>query len=351
MIYKAPFNPDDIDRAGLILADAVGDGTNTELDEAKRLVDAWRRSHGHPINTLRIDLWNLRKGSGKDGRVTQRLKRLPSIIRKLKKIPRLRGRLSQLQDIGGCRVMVPQTDDVYDIAARLADSRIRHLRVKHSDYITKPPTSGYRSLHLVYQYQTDRKPEYDGLKIEIQLRSRLQHLWATAVEAVGTYIGQELKSGCGDKNWLRFFELMGTVIALREGYPIVPNTPSNSEELASEIRECDEKANIITTLFAIQEVSDMIKEERSSSRGSNLVLELNIRERSVWIRRFSGKRVDAANNLYMEREQATQGDSEIDVVLVYARTLATLRNAYPNYFMDIAGFRQLVSETVGDPSS
>jgi hypothetical protein len=38
---------------------------------------------------------------------------------------------------------------------------------------------------------------YNDLKIEMQLRSQYQHAWATAVETVGTFIGQALKSSIG----------------------------------------------------------------------------------------------------------------------------------------------------------
>lgn len=180
-VAKPPFDSEEIDRAGRILAGTDGDGTDAEYNGAVRLVGAWRASHSHPLNTFRA---NLQRRAGEDGLVAQRLKRLPSIIGKLKRLRRLR--LSQIQDIGGCRVVVPEAKDAYDIAADLADSRIRHRPLHSANYISEPRRTGYRSLHLVYQYHTDRKPEYDGLKIEIQLRSRLQHQWATAVETVGS---------------------------------------------------------------------------------------------------------------------------------------------------------------------
>lgn len=170
MAQPTIFDPKEIDRAGRVLAGAEGDGTTAEFDEAVRLVGAWRASHSHPLNTLRV---NLQRRAGEDGIVAQRLKRLPSIIGKLKRLRRLR--LSQIQDIGGCRVVVPGAEDAYDIAASLADSRMRHRPLHSANYIAEPRRTGYRSLHLVYQYHTDRKREYDGLKIEIQLRSRLQH--------------------------------------------------------------------------------------------------------------------------------------------------------------------------------
>lgn len=340
------FDPKEIDRAGRILAGTEGDGTEAKYNDAVRLVSNWRASHSHPLNTFRA---NLQRRAGEEGLVAQRLKRMPSIIGKLKRLRRLR--LSQIQDIGGCRVVVPNAADAYNIAAGLAGSRILHRPIHRANYIAEPRRTGYRSLHLVYQYHTDRKPEYDGLKIEIQLRSRLQHQWATAVETVGTFIGDELKSGRGDKTWLRFFQLMSTAIAIRENYPIVPNTPLDSDTLTSQILECDEEAGILNRLGTIQYLSGVLTAQ-PTFRDSILVLELNVDEGNVSVWRFSTQRdVDAANDLYVEREQAARDNPRIDVVLVYAKSLAALRSAYPNYFADIAEFRRLVSEIVGKPKS
>ncbi|MBU6438396.1 MAG: hypothetical protein KGQ77_12790, partial [Betaproteobacteria bacterium] len=61
---------------------------------------------------------------------------------------------------------------------------------------------------------------FNNQKIEVQLRTRLQHAWATAVEIVDAFTGQALKSGLklnsGDPKWRRFFALMSSVIAIRE---------------------------------------------------------------------------------------------------------------------------------------
>ena len=71
----------------------------------------------------------------------------------------------------------------------------------------------------------------------MQFRSILQHSWATAVETVGTFTREALKSSRGNKKWLRFFALMGGAIALREGLPPVPQTPISREHLISELKK------------------------------------------------------------------------------------------------------------------
>ena len=58
--------------------------------------------------------------------------------------------MSQMQDIGGCRVVAPTSDIAFNRAADLVSSRIRHKLVRYHNYISKPRGSGYRGLHLIY---------------------------------------------------------------------------------------------------------------------------------------------------------------------------------------------------------
>ena len=190
-------------RAGCILVQMPPvDDVEHEWFEAARLVSDWRASHSGPLNTFQM---NLRRRVGNRGVVAQRLKRMPSIISKLERLPRIS--LSQMQDIGGCRVVVEGPDHAFDLAADLAGSRIRHGLVRYKNYITHPRPSGYRGIHLVYSYNSERSSQWQGLKIEVQVRSELQHQWATAVETVGAFMRDDLKSGIGNENWLHFFRL------------------------------------------------------------------------------------------------------------------------------------------------
>ncbi|RMG20666.1 MAG: hypothetical protein D6729_02400, partial [Deltaproteobacteria bacterium] len=95
---------------------------------------------------------------------------------------------------------------------------------------------GYRGVHLIYQYHSDRMTTYNGLRIELQIRSLLQHAWATAVETVGIFLQHSLKSSMGPDDWLRFFALSASAFARAEGSPAVPGTPTVQRELRREIK-------------------------------------------------------------------------------------------------------------------
>ena len=163
----ASYNLDagEIDRAGDILIV----GSQHEWLEARHLVNRWRASHSRPLNTFRM---NLRRRVGDRDIVAQRLKRLPSITAKLARLRWLK--LSRMQDIGGCRAIVDSAEDAFRLAVDFGDSRIRHELVRYDNYIDQPRRSGYRSLHMVYSYHSDRTEFWNGLKTEIQVRSQLQ---------------------------------------------------------------------------------------------------------------------------------------------------------------------------------
>ena len=340
-VISPQYSAEEVDEAGraLVRVENVGSGVSeSERLHAVDVVNQWRASHNRPLNTFRT---NLRRRAGRRGVVAQRLKRLPSIVSKLVRIPRIR--LSQMQDIGGCRAIVPTAADAANLAADLAVSKIRHELVRSNNYISKPRATGYRSLHIVYAYDSDRTTEWQGLQTEIQIRSQPQHQWATAVETVGTFIGDELKSNRGDQAWLRFFALMSSAIALREETPLVPNTPSSRQGVADEIRRFDRELQVSERLSAFQSLTAQISESRGG-KSRLFVLELNSETRSVAGWEFAPGNVESAFSWYRKREEDSIGNPRLNVVLVSTDTVNSLRRAYPNYFADIGGFRRILKE-------
>jgi ppGpp synthetase/RelA/SpoT-type nucleotidyltranferase len=55
------------------------------------------------------------------------------------------------------------------------ESDLKHGLAQTDNYIDLPKDSGYRGVHMIYRYYSDRRQDYNSLKIEMQLRSRLQH--------------------------------------------------------------------------------------------------------------------------------------------------------------------------------
>jgi putative GTP pyrophosphokinase len=136
-----------IKKAGRILVDASASETDRAI--ALALADKWRVCHGYPINTFQSTLHRkLKSGFSSGSIVSQRLKRMPTIIDKLRREPSMQ--LTTMQDIGGVRASLRDTSEVYKLMEQYIDkSRFKHELVSQYDYIAAPKKSGYRSMHLI----------------------------------------------------------------------------------------------------------------------------------------------------------------------------------------------------------
>lgn len=104
----------------------------------------------------------------------------------VEKLQRESIRLSQIQDIAGCRIVInglhTQNRVISDLEVLLENVRVIDRRVN--------PSHGYRAVHLI---TTTR-----GLPVEVQIRTRLQHTWADLSEKLADKYGQEIKYGQGN---------------------------------------------------------------------------------------------------------------------------------------------------------
>jgi hypothetical protein len=311
--------------------------------DALDIVNNWRSSHNFPLNTFHV--WLKRRAKLIDpGCITaQRIKRLSSIEAKLERFSTMT--LSQMQDIGGCRAIVASCPQVKDLAKAYADSDIKHSLAQKDDYIDTPKDSGYRGIHLIYRYFSDKKTDYNTLKVEVQLRSQLQHAWATAVESVGAFIQQALKSSLGEQDWLRFFALMGTAIAIRENSTPVPDTPTTYGELVKELREYANALDVANRLATFGAALQITESPRRDS-DHYFLLEVNHKTKLVTVTGFKQAESDKATAEYLEVEKKRKDSQDADAVLVSVDSMAALRRAYPNYFLDTKVFVDLMNETL-----
>lgn len=308
-----------------------------EYDHSLHVINNWRSSHGYPLNTFQMNLRNASKRADPQALIAQRTKRLASITAKLSRFHQMK--LTQMQDIGGCRAVVTNVKTVQRLADYyLAESKIKHELATVDDYIAIPQQSGYRGVHLVYRYFSDSAATsiYNGLKIEMQLRSKYQHAWATAVETVGAFVREALKSSAGSDEWLRFFALMGTAIALREGSTPVPGTPHTHEELICELRDLATFLNVDSRLRAYGEALQRI--EGTTKDAHYFLLDLDTRANELKITGYRTGQLSIAQEKYLEIERYSKEKPEKDAVLVSVESIGTLPRAYPNYFADTRVF-------------
>src|SRR3989344_8165951 len=98
---KPEYGKAKVDRAGHILTD--DNSTEEEIEEARNVLNNWRSSHGYPMNTFQARLRQISKKVDDTALVVQRLKRVPSIRKKLTRDQTKTMSLSQMQDIPGSR--------------------------------------------------------------------------------------------------------------------------------------------------------------------------------------------------------------------------------------------------------
>lgn len=313
--------------------------TADEIKLATKVIDNWRASHAFPMHVIYMHLRRMAK-SNNGIIVAERLKRLDSIVGKLKREPTMS--LWAIQDLGGCRVIVPSVDDVYNYANSYENSRKRHELVSTYDYIKQPKFSGYRSLHRVYKYHSDSVDIYNkNMLIEIQFRTHLQHLWATAVEAMGLFTKEAIKAGQGDDDVKRFFLLTSALFAKRENQPIPPDVIDDIDEIVSELEGINAKNNYLDFLSGIRVAIDFQTKKIKDKKASYFILILNYNTKRLSIKSFMPSQIDEANSIYNSIE-STQAETKIDAVLVNVSSFKLLKSAYPNYFSDIGEFVDVV---------
>ncbi len=310
------------------------ESTPEQIEEATMVIDNWRAAHAFPLHVIYIHLRRMASGR-RDIIVAERLKRLDSIIKKLEREPTMS--LWTMQDLGGCRFIVPKLEEVYQYAEKYDSSRKRHTFVGKTDYIAHPKPSGYRSLHMIYEYKSDQTETYNkNMMIEIQYRTHLQHVWSTALETLGIFTKQNLKASQGDDYVKRFFVLVSSLFALEENCPVVPGTIADRDELISEIEGINAKHNVLDTLKAISVFTSYTNGVEMKKSGYYMLI-LNFNTRRLSIRYFLPSEIENANEIYAQIEK-TRAEKKIDAVLVRSESFNDLRKAYPNYFADISEF-------------
>ena len=319
------------------------------------IVENWRDCHSFPMTQFYDSLRECGAGYGSAINVVQRPKRLESIIGKLKANPAMA--LTTMQDIAGCRAILPTNELILPFVDSFRRMWDVHELYDTDDYIAKPKANGYRSLHLIYRFHSDN-PSFDGRFVEIQFRSRFQHAWATALETVDLFEGEQLKAGKGDSEWHRFFALMGSVVAAIENAVRVPGTPvdESDQELRRELRHYAEVLEVerrmraygsLTFSTDISPVGSMARRGVSSVYGraaysgatnpAYFLLELYPHPTAVRVRGYERRDIAQASRDLVAAERERH-----HVVLVAASDLAALKEAYPNWIIDTRYFLSLL---------
>lgn len=334
-----------IDRAGAELRAWWRTPAGTPLPAGTwETVENWRNCHGLPLTRVRRDLEKRMKRHEINGIVAHRLKRWVSIALKIVREPRMQ--LSQMQDLGGCRAILGSIQDVqtllHSYQSETVTQNLDHRASTFDNYLGKPKSDGYRGVHVVCKFAAPgaNYAPWLGQRIEVQIRTKLQHAFATAVETVTTFDASPLKFGGGTPDWRRFFALVGSAFAVAEGTPTIPGTPQNYEDLVAEIRLL---ARTLRVRRKLQKWRKMLRAlPRTKPSGTWLLLSLDLGGNTLAVTGFddyiSARQALAGRERLISDALSGSDEAREDAVLVSVSSILELRRAYPNYYGDTRRF-------------
>jgi len=345
----------EIDKAAKSIRHGV---TGEDRLAAIKTIQGFREFHLYPLMLLKNHIVRTSsKISGKTN-VARRLKRLSTIVDKLER-KTLDGetsnsiRLTSMQDIAGCRAIVKDLKRLKALQQRLEKSTSVHKVVRSDDYLTPKP-SGYSGVHLVYScYEGQVQPhEWKKAKVEVQLRTELQHAWATSLEIIDTLEQINLKTSHeGYDKWRKFFAVAGRLVAHQETACLI-NDQAELNDLRLELAELSVELDVVSKIarytLAINFATDK-KVPKKNKNGQGMFLikmfkpDTEKKEIRVTVTFFRMKE----SSIALERLNESDLDETIAIsALVSASDVRALKQAYPNYFGSTKQFVEFVEKQV-----
>ena len=317
-----------IDRAGVALAKNEF-RTLDEGIELEDVFDDFRKAHLQPLTEFTLELQKWFSDFDTKYYIAQRLKRKPQIIRKLK---RFSVRLSQLQDIGGCRIIVNDNLTVDRLHKFIVERSIESKAFsvdKTTDYRTKGrDDSGYRALHLLITHS--------GRSLELQVRSQIQHYWAESIERTSVIYGHHLKELEGDASVIGYFKALSDVFNEIENN----RNPTSRQKIeidklrisAESIIKSSDKNKILGS-FVNEDIIRTLSDIESKQGGFNnwiFVFDWNSGAFTTW--QIIGRDSSNATEAYVEYEKQFPAAKGYEVVMIGSSDVATVRKTHSHYF-------------------
>jgi len=318
-----------IDKSGECLAKETWSNEDQHI-ESEIIFDDYRKLHLEPLTEITIKLQSWLSEFGKDFYIAQRIKRKPQILRKLQ---RFHVRLSQLQDIGGVRVIFEENSHIDGFTSFMKNKITKgHFFVieRETDYREHGrDDSGYRALHFIIS----RK----NVKIELQLRSRIQHNWAERIERTSVIYGYYLKELQGDSRVLEYFKLLSNIFYEIEN----KRNPSSNliDELETKRLECEkviqasDKKNVFESSVNENFFKAMVNKDASLKTNFHnwmIVFDWNTGAFENW-RVINGKSNEAIT-MYVDLEKQYPAETGYEVVMIGSSDVTAIRKTHSHYF-------------------
>jgi ppGpp synthetase/RelA/SpoT-type nucleotidyltranferase len=317
-----------VQKAGeTLIIDQIWKNDPESFISSMQILSDWRTRHVDSLNYITSILYDISRRVDKNAIVVKRLKRTPSIVGKLQRFKSMK--LRNMQDIAGCRAILSKQKHVDKVRRQLVKSQ----NFKVTDYIKNPKDDGYRGVHLICKCNNGKSK--DNYPVEIQLRTKIQHSWATAVEIIDLFTDQSLKQNSGKKEWLDFFKYIGFGFSRLDG-----DEREDIDDSVKKSLRLVKKLNIYKKFEAFTASLHFIESNlQIDSSGYNLIL-IDISKKSIKVDNFLEDEIAEATQSYLSHEKNAAKDTNNIVALVSTQSVGNLKEAYPNYFADSKLFLQ-----------
>ncbi len=329
------------------------------FDDEKRLfagmdvISYWRLCHAGALETAFDYIQSVVRKIDQNAIFAKRLKRHVSICMKLVRFETMK--LKNMQDIGGARAILPNYKKLKKIVRILKKSqyfRVESKKIRFKDYIQYPKEDGYRSYHMVGKFKGN-----DGINrnIEIQLRTNIQHYWATAVEIVDLFTDQALKSNQGDVEWKNFFinvseqfSVMDNIHLFKDLNPTdqgvkyleaIKKKPAllmSCKVAQNYCRQLDVFGKLEAFAGSLQVIEDRLHDAPKET--GFVLIKINHASTKVMTKIFHADNINEAEKEYIETEKEAASEGNFSVALVSTDAVGDIKIAYPNYFADSSEF-------------
>lgn len=307
----------------------------------------WRAQHALPTeNCFRTLLGTT--SDFPDAVLTFRLKRMKSMLAKIRR-PESRYQIGTMDDIGGCRIILQDMSQVGGAIDRLSSLfTLKQGNNNIKNYIEEPRRSGYRSCHLI----TVNPGEERVYRVEVQIRTKLQHLWSTAVEAASFVYKSNYKveKNLDEVDSLErevrvFFVIVSSLFALEEGTPQVRGFATPASDLVRDLKRLQRLESIIEDLSNADDGVYLSENGTQFDMPGFYLMRFAADLQFLDIGYFGENRLEKALSAYDECERIANMEGRTaslidydDVVLAYAQDGEQLSLAFPNYSTRIGEF-------------
>lgn len=183
------------------------------------------------------------------------------------------------------------------------------------------------------------------MNIEVQIRSKLQHAWATAVETAGMLLKQQLKSSQGEKEWLEFFQYASSAFSHIEGTPPYHKN-SSSHEVTKKLKNLAERLHAFDLLRAVSNTMKLRDEQPDLENAGYYILIVDTKTQELFIMPFEKKEAKLASKEYAQYESKHRDNDHVETVLVSVESFISLKSAFPNYYGDATTFLNTIESII-----